>query len=816
MKSSDIEGGQPAGVSDSSSKPSAPTSKRQSAANTPDIKSSRPLNYQGFVTLEEHEKCRRQFLECSEELERVKKARNVLEVKAKYWKKECETLRNGSVPKNAENRGISIRRATGLRAGSAPVSQANFCSKALSNPTATSNQLAENDQALSNSSGQSQILDELKVPPSCSSANDSSREKHDTSGDGVHDPVGPVKYDSTETSDESEQGTGQTLAPPTIKSGERHDSNEAPLRIVKSEPDDLVVTKTHSLKRKRGRQSVKTSQGTKPIKIEVSSSSPAPNSLIETTQASVDLDEISGSIYTPRKGQRKRQRIECREDDFSPSEAGLLDMNLAEDTHEPSMHADDGAEMLDHGHSAAGSKPSADDEESIRKKVKDYEEALRAQDRLQRNEERLAKQRLHNQRQIAKPMRTAPLQNQCRPMQSGVSIHGQALLPTDANHPLARIGNHTTNRLGKAPSSRRDHALHIQILAEDGEPEFDAENTLVDDEEHCFPSPSNGKLEPKNGRLGQLLAGPSPDKPPLANAKAWLDESAASLESRKRNPAQDSKGAVPKTPSLTGREQLASKQNKSDSGDQVRPLTTYSKRGSKSKTLTGTLNTAADSPTARKLQSKLRRPQALAPQPNYISPFRTAQSSKPPEQPLRSRPLPQLCLEDFRINPTHNQGYDYAFREVVRKSDQRKCLPGCTRLDCCGYMFRDMAKSGMYRPFHTTNASASTQEGEDQTLMEEFLGTADAKRRLRKMTEEERAEVLLQAKTKVLADHYGRHREVYAREPSPVGYWDVDMPNSQEAREQGRLAEVRTRQKVEERWKEAVKMDGLWKFRDDI
>ncbi len=98
-------------------------------------------------------------------------------------------------------------------------------------------------------------------------------------------------------------------------------------------------------------------------------------------------------------------------------------------------------------------------------------------------------------------------------------------------------------------------------------------------------------------------------------------------------------------------------------------------------------------------------------------------------------------------------------------------------------------------------------------MIEDFLG--DQAHTLRKMSTKDKAEVLLKAKTRILADHFGKHREVYAREPSPVGYWDVDMPNSQEATEQKRMAEVRTRQKVEERYNAAMKKDGEWKFRDE-
>ncbi|KAI4139540.1 MAG: hypothetical protein L6R39_006235 [Caloplaca ligustica] len=127
---------------------------------------------------------------------------------------------------------------------------------------------------------------------------------------------------------------------------------------------------------------------------------------------------------------------------------------------------------------------------------------------------------------------------------------------------------------------------------------------------------------------------------------------------------------------------------------------------------------------------------------------------------------------------------------------------------------------GLFHPKPTSNLFASSppppssQHDEEDKMIRDYLGDEQAYK-IRNMSEEDRAEVLLQAKTKILADQYGRHREVYAREPSPVGFWDVDMPDSQQVQEQKRLAEIRTRQKVEERYREAMTKDGVWKFRDE-
>lgn len=210
---------------------------------------------------------------------------------------------------------------------------------------------------------------------------------------------------------------------------------------------------------------------------------------------------------------------------------------------------------------------------------------------------------------------------------------------------------------------------------------------------------------------------------------------------------------------------------------------------------------------------------------------------RPEDEPLRARPVEHLTLEDFRINPAANQGLSYAFTDVVRNHDQRKCLPGCMKPDCCGAKFRKLVKMG---GFPTTpmgrvgkglfdSSPPEEQSGprgsgafaklglsnQDARIIQEYLGDAGTLSHLERMTPSEREDVLIDAKAKKLSDMYGKHRHLHERAKSPPGFWRTDMPDSQEEERDRGEAQKMVRTKVEERYREAMRKGGLWKFADD-
>ena len=180
-------------------------------------------------------------------------------------------------------------------------------------------------------------------------------------------------------------------------------------------------------------------------------------------------------------------------------------------------------------------------------------------------------------------------------------------------------------------------------------------------------------------------------------------------------------------------------------------------------------------------------------------------SPTPDDEPLRARPLHRLTLEDFKINPTRNDGLTYAYSDVVRHRAARKCLPGCTRPECCGTKFRALA--------------ADLPASDDDNLLRDYLGPSlSTPSQLAYLTDTERSDLILQARTKMVADKYGkqhRHQWQPQRPKSPPGFWRTDFPATQEAEEDRREAEQVVREMVEGRWREAMTENGRWKFRDE-
>ncbi|CAG8907338.1 unnamed protein product [Penicillium egyptiacum] len=180
----------------------------------------------------------------------------------------------------------------------------------------------------------------------------------------------------------------------------------------------------------------------------------------------------------------------------------------------------------------------------------------------------------------------------------------------------------------------------------------------------------------------------------------------------------------------------------------------------------------------------------------------------PDDEPFRARPLRRLGLEHFKLNPARNQGLDYAYDAVVRKKDARKCISGCTRLGCCGDRFRAMARLG-----GLPGKSGAGQEEEDQAILQEFVG--EDTQLLRNMTGKKRETLLVEARARALANQYGRHRHTHQRAQSPPGFWRTDMPDTQEEEDDLEAAKRLEREKVEERYREAMRPGGLWTWADE-
>lgn len=175
---------------------------------------------------------------------------------------------------------------------------------------------------------------------------------------------------------------------------------------------------------------------------------------------------------------------------------------------------------------------------------------------------------------------------------------------------------------------------------------------------------------------------------------------------------------------------------------------------------------------------------------------------KPEDEPLRSRPATSLRLEDFKINPEY-MGADYAFTETIRGREQRRCLQGCTRPECCGNQFRKAVKIGGLQG-----------DKSDAQALEEYLGPEFAEA-MAACGPRAREDLLLQARAQAFANQHGKHRHAFERRSTPPGFWRTDMPTTQEEEEDRAKARGMLRKKIEERRREAMVEGGRWLFRDE-
>ncbi|EON61728.1 hypothetical protein W97_00944 [Coniosporium apollinis CBS 100218] len=182
---------------------------------------------------------------------------------------------------------------------------------------------------------------------------------------------------------------------------------------------------------------------------------------------------------------------------------------------------------------------------------------------------------------------------------------------------------------------------------------------------------------------------------------------------------------------------------------------------------------------------------------------------------LRNRPLEQLNLSDFKINTRYNQGEAFLFVDAVRGRDARRCLPGCTRPECCGGVFRAMAEAGGGADLARGLWDSSQDADVDERLLEYLMGDQYDRQSVTEMGAEEKQELLVQARTKLLADRYGKHRHAFERSKTPPGYWRTDMPTTQEIEEDRQKAKQYERERVEMMYAEALRGEGAWMFRDE-
>ncbi|KAL8930890.1 MAG: hypothetical protein Q9211_007201, partial [Gyalolechia sp. 1 TL-2023] len=274
----------------------------------------------------------------------------------------------------------------------------------------------------------------------------------------------------------------------------------------------------------------------------------------------------------------------------------------------------------------------ARDEEYFRRKGQDYAAQLWIQEKRRRESKR-AKPRRHNAREIAR-RRTSDLpvnqslHHQSRNPQFEKS-YMSVLQPTDANKALPRTHDRPTSVMKAQDFGSWHHgARSIQSLAEDGSDGSDAENMPMPMDDQRLNGDSSAQALSKDPvswkalnaeaqqRLDRLLAGPTPNKPPLSDKDVNYTLARGLINTFKAGRTyskHDRQLIEPKTPVFG--------QGTPSIGTKPR-----------------THPPSAIIPTT---------PQ---PQPSYITPFskRTTTKSSKAQPSLRSRPLSHLTLNDFK------------------------------------------------------------------------------------------------------------------------------------------------------------------------
>lgn len=341
------------------------------------------------------------------------------------------------------------------------------------------------------------------------------------------------------------------------------------------------------------------------------------------------------------------------------------------------------------------------------------------------------------------------------------------------------------------PPSRRDRgAAAVPDVAEDGEPAMSLRRRSLEQAKASSRSSSVSSTSPKG-----FLARPSAHRrlAPMLN----------------RPPAPKSPLTLPKAQPTHRIDDLPTplKQTRQSSTDQ--PITPQSLPATKNK-----LEVPTTSRSARPASSKRHSPITYTHERATVN---TSERSLvgPEDEPIRARPVHRLRLEDFKLNPKHSE---YAFNEILRKHDEKKSRVGCTDPFCqrCKDLRKFVEASNLGMPKTPGMFDSSPPDGSDKAaeekLMLEYLG-GDASR-LGQMQEEEKAELLLKAKTKQFADQFGKHRQTFTRAPETAGYWNMDFPSTQENERDREENKVIERMKIEERWQEALR-GGMWIFADE-
>lgn len=154
-------------------------------------------------------------------------------------------------------------------------------------------------------------------------------------------------------------------------------------------------------------------------------------------------------------------------------------------------------------------------------------------------------------------------------------------------------------------------------------------------------------------------------------------------------------------------------------------------------------------------------------------PQKQDESEIPTIEELRSR---EWYPENFLMNPKYNDGYDYAYHEVLRGKEQRQCKHGHDCSNCS--KFYSIAGDGH-------KDAGADWDSPKKPSNEGMLN---------------------------IVRYTSRHKE--PEHDTPVGYWKSYMPNTQEEEEEKRISAQKAKEKGARRLESALHKDGKYMFKD--
>lgn len=575
-----------------------------------------------------------------------------------------------------------------------------------------------------------------------------------------------------------------------------------------------------------------------PLKNEQHTSSPLPITAslpIGGGHDSLDLDDVGDHLNTPKKRQRM-ERDRLRSSMLAPPASSLEDQGMLDGVQDNATDQGKGVDLSSAKREEGTALFKNTSCQSNVNETCQHDPVGMEQERRARKYAKRAQLQAHNDRVVGRieaehqipsngavprasesmspsakayptPATTAPNRSHTPKgrrdqEQRKAELASPILRPTDPNAQiLPRTSEDAAHHKRSIPPSRRDRgAAHVPALAEDGEDAFAKNNKQAALKERTTAKQIDSDATAKkfvkapdiHRRLGILLTEPSPAKSAIGSEDLDLTGVNPSLKTPGSRMVQMARLPAPTTPqSMLART--------SDTRHQVERR---SIQGTDSN-VDNIINVRNDS---EKATTKRLTPQSTS---RIFPSLNFPPVDHPEHEPLRARPLHRLTVDDFRINPAYS---DFAYREPIRTLDEKRAVGGCTDRHC--HRCKDQRQFVQESGYQTLRKPGESADEADERILEDFVGGDN--RRLKRMTKEERTEMLWQAKAKEFADQYGKHRQAFARPRDAPGLWDVDFPNTQEEERRREAARLIDKEDAKERYFEALKTGGKYVFADEV